>query len=141
MKNIFIIAVFLLSLISCNKLGLKDKPIPVEQIFGTYDLKNGEKITLNEDFTYVRCFSKGDNVVSDTGVWYYHYFEPPLRLNLVKTFDMRALSEDGEKKYYTDYMTHSFYVCKHWGKIIITTGYAGDPDGAPALKWFKKVEE
>jgi hypothetical protein len=133
-RNVFLLFLFLL--VSCNKIGVKDSPIPVEQIFGTYDLWNGKRIiTLNPDYTYVYM----DIMKSDTGIWNYYYFTGS-KTNQIETFDMRAISENGEKKYYSRYMTHRFYVCKHWGRIIITNGYEGDPDGAPALKWYKKIE-
>ena len=135
-KSYFSFLLLSLLLISCNKLGIKYWPIPVEQLFGTYDLWNGKEITFNPDYTYVYF----NGATSDTGIWRYQYLEPPFRLNIIAAYDMRALSKDGEKKYYTEFKTHHFYACKHWRKIIITNGYEGDPDGAPALKWYKKVK-
>ena len=138
-RNSLIILLFSLLLISCNKIGIKDWPIPVEQVFGTYDLRNGKKITFNTDSTYIYWYVYDDTIKNDTGVWRYQYFDAT-KTNQIFAYDMRAVSENGEKNYYTEYATFYFYVCKHWGKIIITNGYEGDPDGAPALKWYKKIK-
>jgi hypothetical protein len=120
-----------LLLISCNRIGLKYWPIPVEQLFGTYDLRNGKKLILNSDYTYVYFYDEDNTTKSDIGNWRYYYFESQ-RKNEIYSFNIDTRNE-GKKGF-------RFYACKHWGKIIITNGYEGDPDGAPALKWYKKVK-
>jgi len=138
-KKYLIILSFPLLLSSCNKMSTRSKSILVEQIFGMYDLGNEKKIILNSDYSYIYFYVDSDGIKSDLGIWYYHYYIGS-KTNQIKAFDMRALGENGERNYYTRYSTFTFYVCKHWGKIIITNGYEGDPDGAPALKWFKKID-
>ena len=136
LRCVFVLLVLFFLFRSCSKFNLKCNPIAVEQIFGTYDLGDEGKITLKNDFFYVRFYT--DNS-SDTGIWWYQSFKST-KTNEIRTYDMRAISEDGERNYYSRYMTNRFFACKHWGNIIISRGYAGDPDGAPALKWFKKIE-
>ena len=136
-----IILAFSLLLVSCNKMNLRCNPIPVEQIFGTYDLGNGQKLILRSDFFYER-FRIVDGVMkSDTGIWLYHSFEAPLRWNVIYTFDKRAISENGERNYFSRYMTKRFFACRHWGRIIITRGHRGDPDGAPPLIWYRQIKQ
>jgi hypothetical protein len=137
--NFILLPFSLLIPVSCNKIGVKSEPIPVEQIFGTYDLYNGEKITLKKDFTYEHFYIDNELIKNDTGIWGYQRFDVT-KTNEIRTFDMRAISEDGKRNYHTEYMTHRFYACKYWGKIIITRGYAGDPDGAPPLNWYDKCD-
>ncbi|MDR1098591.1 MAG: hypothetical protein LBL57_10710, partial [Tannerella sp.] len=122
------LALYLLFL-SCNRVGIKDNPIPAEQIFGTYDLWNGESITFDSNYTYLYLHVDQGVVKRDTGVWNYHYY-PGSKTNQIEIFDSRAISENGEKRYYTRYIIRHFYVCKYWGKVMITGGYEGDPDGA-----------
>lgn len=138
-KNNFIILLFMFLFGFCNKIGVRDAPIPVEQIFGTYDLYNGEIITLKSDYSYEHLYKNDSISKKDMGIWRYQSFDIT-KTNEIRAYDMRVLSENGEKNYYTEYITHYFYACKHWGKVIITPGYEGDPDGAPSLKWYKKIE-
>ena len=131
--------VFIFLFHSCNRMSIRCKPIPIEQIFGTYDLGSGKKIILREDFSYISYNANNEMFESDSGIWIYQSFST--RTNQIFTYDMRALSESGERNHYTRYMTNRFFACKHLGRIIIITrGYTGDPDGAPALKWFRKIK-
>jgi hypothetical protein len=139
-KKGIIIMLFSVLLFSCNKTNFRCNPIPLEDIFGTYDLRDGRRITLKQDFTYVHFYIDNGVMKSDTGIWRFHYFEAPLRWNLIYTYDMRAISENGERNYFTRYMTNRFFACRHWGRVIITRGHGGDPDGAPPLIWFRKIE-
>ena len=117
--------------VSCYKIGIKDNPIPVEQIFGMYDLGSRGKIILNNDFSYVRLIEKNAALESDTGVWRYKSYKPT-KTNVIQTFDKRVLSEDGTKKYYTAYKTNHLCACKHWGKIVLTNASRSNP------VWYKK---
>ena len=138
--GLFCILLFSL-MFSCNRMSIRDKPIPIEQVFGTYNLSNkGSKITFNLDYTYEYVFMDNNGTKkSEIGVWKYQYFES-LSFNELKAYDMRAVSEDGTRNHYTRYATFTFYACKRWEKVIITNGYEGDPDGAPILKWYRKIE-
>ena len=141
MKKKWIIITFLLSvlLLSCNKMNLRCNPILVEEIFGTYDLRDGQKLILRNDFFYEHFYIYNGVLKKDIGIWRYQSFKST-RTNEIMTFDMRALSEDGERRHFTRYMTNRFFACRHWGRIIITRGYAGDPDGAPPLIWYRKID-
>lgn len=129
-----VVLLFLLLFVSCNKIGIKNKPIPVEQVVGMYDY--GEGLILDADFTYKFFYIDNDVVKCDTGVWLYQSYKS-LKLNYIEIYDIEAQKTNN---YIFKYKRSVFYACKHWGKIIITHGYQGDPDGAPALKWYKKIK-
>jgi hypothetical protein len=127
-------SIFIVLFVSCSH-GLKDKPLTIEQIVGTYDIDDTkEKLTLNTNLTYEHIYYFKDTLKYEIGNW--EYFRVIGR-NEVVVYDITYVSNGNYKKLNSKH----FILCKIWGKVKLTRGYAGDPDGAPMLKWYKKVEE
>lgn len=121
--------------VSCYPPGIDSQKIPVEEIYGTYDLSRGKTITFFRDSTYVYNYPDSLGVLQcDRGVWYYWY--TPSHRNMLHAFDMRAELETGERQYWTEYQTFTFYIKRWWGRIIMSRGLRNHPDGY----WYDKIK-
>ena len=128
-----IIALFF---VSCYPPSIRSKHIPVENVYGTYDLSRDRTITFLKDSTYTYSYPDSCGVMkTEVGVWYYWYSEGSTR-NILKAFDMRAVSETGERNHWTEYQTFTFYIKRWWGRIVMSRGLPNDPDGY----WYEKIE-
>jgi hypothetical protein len=136
MKYLVFIIVFL-NLASCYPATIRSKFIPVEKIYGTYDLSNGKTITFLSDSTYTYSYPDSCGVMRlDVGIWKYQYFEAT-KHNQLKAFDMRAISETGVRSHFTEYQTFTFYFCWNWGGVVMSRGLPADPDGY----WYEKIKQ
>ncbi len=156
-KNIvFFIPLSFLLLNSCIKTNIRSVPIEVNKVYGIYSSHTmNETLYIYKDSTF--CYKYLDNVKlqkTDSGSWMYKESHK-LKRDIFYTWSTNELYLNTKDTISTslDYITkrancklrkcHKFYVCHDhifFGKIILTRGYQGDPDGAPALKWLHKVD-
>lgn len=137
-------------LCSCVKISHNSIPISQKELYGHYiNNDTHEQLFILEDNTF--NYINSDYDIVDFGIWKYREATKQHFINL----DYNYLRCETKDSIYVAVIidnvpdtikiprSHKFYVCYDhifFGKIILTRGYQGDPDGAPALKWLEKSE-